>query len=313
MEKQYIQKLYKTFDLYSLIILLRMSEELKNKTSDISFEQKIRNFVAEKSPKLYVLTPCYGSLCFVNYVQCIMTTKELLNKYGIEVVVEFCRNDSLVSRARNNLVAKAMSDPKMTHMFFIDADITWDPIDVLKLIVADKSLIGGVYPIKYYEWSKLVKTGGEPDPNIIKKWLDVKERSQLKSTISDEYMIQHKLLRYNINYIDNVLSIENNLARVKHLATGFMMFKRSVIEKMAIAYPNTKYTDDVGFLNSTQTAYAYALFDCGVEDDHYYSEDWLFCHRWTKMGGNIYIDVGINLIHTGNEDFKGCYLASILS
>jgi hypothetical protein len=103
------------------------------------------------------------------------------------------------------------------------------------------------------------------------------------------------------------------LARVRHLATGFMMFKRSVIEKMGLAYPTTKYTDDVGFLVGDQNKYAYALFDCGVEDDHYYSEDWLFCHRWTKMGGNIYIDVGINLMHTGNEDFKGCYLASILS
>jgi len=282
-----------------------MSEELKEaepKPAEASFETRIRDFVAKYSPKLYVLTPCYGSLCFVNYVQCIILTKELLTKYGVEVVIEFCRNDSLVSRARNNLVAKAMSDPKMTHMFFIDADITWDPVDVLKLLVADKSLVGGVYPIKYYDWGKLLKEKNEPDPNIIQKWLDIKNRSQFKGTISDEYMIQHKLLKYNINYIDNVLAIEANLARVKHLATGFMMFKREVIEQMAVAYPATKYTDDVGFLRGTQNNYAYALFDCGVEDDHYYSEDWLFCHRWTKMGGNIYIDVGINLL----ENTSGC-------
>jgi len=290
------------------------SEELSVKQSgEVSLETRIKEFVAKYSPKLYVLTPCYGSLCFVNYVQCIILTKELLYKYGIEMVIEFCRNDSLVSRARNNLVAKAMNDPKMTHMFFIDADITWDPVDVLKLLVADKSLIGGVYPIKYYDWNKLIKEKNEFDPTIVQKWLDIKNRSQFKNTISDEYMIQHKLLKYNINYIDNVLSIESNLAKVKHLATGFMMFKRSVIEKMALAYPATKYTDDVGFLRGTQNDYAYALFDCGVEDDHYYSEDWLFCHRWTKMGGNIYIDVGINLCHTGNEDYKGCYIASILS
>ena len=51
--------------------------------------------------------------------------------------------------------------------------------------------------------------------------------------ISDESMIQHNLLRYNINYMNNVLSIDNNLAKVRHLATGFMMIKRSTIEKMS--------------------------------------------------------------------------------
>jgi hypothetical protein len=49
-----------------------------------------------------------------------------------------------------------------------------------------------------------------------------------------------------------------------------------------------------------------------VEDNHYYSEDWLFCHRWTKMGGSIYLDVTINLMHTGNVDFKGSYLSTII-
>ena len=285
----------------------------ESSTGEKTLDIHIKEFVATNNPKLYVLTPCYGSLCFVNYVQCIIATKELLKSYNIEMCIEFCRNDSLVSRARNNLVAKAMNDPTMTHMLFIDADITWDPVDVLKLLIADKSLAGGVYPIKYYDWSKLTKDkNGQYDPNIIDKWLDIKKKSQFNNTISDEYMIQHRMLRYNVNYNDNVLSIEANLARVKHLATGFMMFKRGVIEQMAVAYPKTKYTDDVGFLKGSENNFAYALFDCGVEDDHYYSEDWLFCHRWTKMGGNIYINVTINLTHTGNEDYKGCYIASII-
>jgi len=272
-----------------------------------TFEERIVQFVENKKPKLYILTPCYGSLCFVNYVKCIMATKDLLTRFNIPLVIEFCRNDSLVSRARNNLVAKAMNNNDCTHIMFIDADITWDPVDVLKLIICDKCLCGGVYPLKHYYWEKLGK--GE---NVIRNWIDRKNNSQFAASISDESAIQYNLLKYNINYIDTVLNIEANLAKVKHLATGFMMFKREVIENMAKAYPHTKYTDDVGFLQGSENDYAYALFDCGVQDNHYFSEDWMFCHRWTEMGGNIYVNVGINLIHTGNEDFNGCYLASIL-
>ena len=65
--------------------------------------------------------------------------------------------------------------------------------------------------------------------------LNKKRNSQLNDKISDEDYIQSNLLKYNINYIDNNLSIQNNLCRIKHLATGFMMLKRSVIEKMIVS------------------------------------------------------------------------------
>ena len=283
--------------------------------SNNEFMAKVVEYNKKNNPFLVIMTPCYGSVCYVNFVYCLMNTLNLFRELNMQVTVEFCKNDSLVSRARNNLVAKAMSNPKTTHMIFIDNDITWEPIDILKLMLSDKSLVGGVYPIKRYDWSKIVPAANTPteNTNMIQAMLDRKNKSQLKGIISDVDMVQHNLLKYNINFLNNVLSIDNNLTKVRHLATGFMMIKRNTIEQMAIAYPTTKYTDDVGFLQGKdENKYAYALFDCGVEDDHYYSEDWLFCHRWSKMGGNIYIDVSINLKHTGLEDFNGSFIASVI-
>jgi hypothetical protein len=277
------------------------------------FGEIVKDFLVDKSLCVYILTPCFGSVCYVNYVQCLIATRDLLNTFGIKVRLEFCKNDSLVSRARNNLVAKAMANPETTHILFIDNDITWDPVDVLRLIISDKQLLGGVYPLKHYDWSKLLVDEGNPyNSNIVQSWLNKKNQSEFKDVISDEKLIQHKLLKYNINYLGNVLSIEHNLAKVKHLATGFMMFKRDVVEKMSKAFPSTKYTDDVYFLEPHENEFAYALFDCGVEDDHYFSEDWLFCHRWQKMGGEVWIDVSIMLTHTGIEDYSGSFISAIL-
>ena len=278
-----------------------------------NFEQSVRNYISQYHPKLYILTPCFGSVCFVNYVNCLMATIQILQKLQFPIQVEFCKNDSLVSRARNNLIAKAMTDTSATHFLFIDNDITWNPVDILKLIIANKPLVGGIYPLKHYNWEKLVKDDANPyNTNVIQSWITKKNNSQLKDSISDADVVQHNLLKYNINYLDTVLTIENNLAKVKHLATGFMMIQRQVIEKMSASYPSTKYTDDVGFLSGNENNYAFALFDCGVEEGHYFSEDWLFCSRWSKMGGSIYVDVSINLIHTGIEDYKGCYISSII-
>lgn len=274
----------------------------------LSFEDKVKEYIAIHKPKLSILTPCYGSVCFVNYVSCLMATIQMFNSLGFPVKVEFCRNDSLVSRARNNLIAKAMSDESTTHFMFIDNDITWNPVDILKLVISDKPLVGGVYPIKHYHWGRLTENNAEN----IEKWLDSKHKSNFNNVSSDEEFIQSKLLRFNINNISNVLSVENNLTRVKHLATGFMLIQRSVITKMGLAFPSTKYTDDVGFLEPDENRYAFALFDCGVEDGHYFSEDWLFCSRWTKMGGQIWVDVSINLTHTGVQDYKGSFISSLV-
>lgn len=277
------------------------------------FEAKVKDYISKNKPKIYILTPCYGGVCYTNYVSCLMNTLNVFKQLDVDIQVEFCKNDSLVPRARNNLVAKAMSDPKMTHVIFIDGDISWDPMSIFKLLIADKHVVGGVYPLKHYHWDKLTKDPLNPyKSNIVQSWIDHKNTTQLKDTVSDEVFIQNKLVTYNINYLDSYLNISDNLAKVKHTATGFLMIQRNVFENMFKAFPSTKYVDDVHFLQSHENEFAYALFDCGVEEGHYYSEDWLFCHRWSKMGGDIYIDVSINLNHTGPEDFKGSYITSII-
>lgn len=283
------------------------SSPIKQQESNIDVDTLIKQYVEKYKPRVAILTPCYGSLCFVNYVSCLINTMNFLNSVGIPVKVEFCRNDSLVSRARNNLIAKAMNDPTVTHFMFIDNDITWSPVDIIKLLIADKPIVGGIYPIKNYDWSKLLS-----NPNAVQEWIQRKRGSQLDEMMSDEDFLQYRMVRYNVNHLCAHLEIKMNLAQVKHLATGFMMIQRQVIEKMSMAFPSTKYVDDVGFLHGSENDFAYALFDCGVEDGHYCSEDWLFCNRWSKMGGKVWMDVSINLVHTGNQDFKGSFISSLV-
>jgi hypothetical protein len=286
--------------------------QMQEPITEDNFEQKIHTFIETNSPVIYLLTPCFGSTCFVDYVSCLMNTIELFRFFKIQLVIEFCKNDSLVSRARNNLIARAMNNPKMTHIIFIDNDIAWNPVDILKLLISDKQIIGGIYPLKQYNWNKLLVDNTTNNQNLIQSWIDKKNNSQFKDIVSDATLIQNKLLSYNVNYLNTNLQIANNIAQVRHIATGFMMIRRDVIEKMSLSFPSTKYTDDVGFLTNEESKFAYALFDCGVEDDHYYSEDWLFCHRWSKMGGSIFIDVSIDLAHTGIESYKGSYLTTLI-
>jgi len=277
----------------------------------VQFQDRVDKYLAKNKVSLYILTPHYGGMCYVNYMNCLLATTNRLKELGVELNIEFCNNDSLVSRARNNLIAKAMANPKTTHMLFIDNDITWDPDSILKLLIADKPLVGGIYPLKKYNWERLLNSSAE-NPNVVQNWINRKNNSMFKDAIPDIELVQNRMLSYNLNLTSNSLKIENNLTTVRHIATGFMMIKRKVIEKMQQAFPSTKYVDDVGFLSPNEDEQAYALFDCGVEEGHYLSEDWMFCQRWTNMGGSVHVDVTINLNHTGPVDYRGCYLASVI-
>ncbi len=92
--------------------------------------------------------PCYGGqfteAFFTSFVRFVIAAERV----GLKWAIDTQPNDSLVTRARNNLMAKMLSNPRATHFMFIDADIRFEPEGILNMLVADKDVIGGLYPLK---------------------------------------------------------------------------------------------------------------------------------------------------------------------
>lgn len=96
----------------------------------------------------HLCMPCYGGMLtestFMSYIKWANTCRQL----GLEWTMETMTNESLISRARNTLVAKFLNNPTSTHLMFIDADIGWEPWHLLVMLNAQKDVIGGLYPMK---------------------------------------------------------------------------------------------------------------------------------------------------------------------
>lgn len=101
-----------------------------------------------KKTKVHICMPCYGGQLtestFMSFIRWSNTARQL----GIDYTVETLTNESLISRARNTMVAKFLSNPESTHLMFIDSDIGWEPWHLLLLLHHDKDVIGGMYPLK---------------------------------------------------------------------------------------------------------------------------------------------------------------------
>lgn len=211
---------------------------------------------------LHIGIPCYGGMMSEPTVTSLLRFILLAQQVGLNWSLDTMVNESLVTRARNNLMAKMMSNAAATHFMFIDADIRFEPDAPLKMMACDKDVIGGLYP---------------------KKALPV-------------------------NYVINLqpqTKVQGDIFTVDTMGTGFLMFKRHVYEKLIVAHPETKYVDDVG-LGKQFEPMMYSIFDCEIDErGHYLSEDWLFCRRWAKLGGEIWAHGKVLLNHIGHYEFQG--------
>lgn len=92
--------------------------------------------------------PCYGGQISEQTFMGIVKWSNQAKELGIDWTVETLVNESLISRGRNTLTARFLNNKKTTHLFFIDADIGFEPWHVLTVLNHDKDVVCGLYPMK---------------------------------------------------------------------------------------------------------------------------------------------------------------------
>lgn len=97
---------------------------------------------------LHLGIPCYGGMISEPTMTSLLRFILLAQQVGLNWSLDTMVNESLVTRARNNLMAKMMTNAAATHFMFIDADIRFEPDAILKMMACDKDVIGGLYPKK---------------------------------------------------------------------------------------------------------------------------------------------------------------------
>jgi hypothetical protein len=234
-------------------------------------------------PHVMVATPCYGGFVSQRYVQCVFALLRGGEALGFEVSLELLGYDSLVPRARNTLMATFLDRPTATHLFFIDADIGFEPAHVARLLAFDKPVVAGMYPLKLLDWT----------PAAI-----------ARATAGED--LHTAPLRYVGAPCEGAeRKVSQGFVTGLFAGAGFMMIQRATLEAMIAAYPETRYR--AAHSQARLSPNQYALFDTLIEPTtgEYLSEDYAFCHRWRALGGEVWLDAQSRLIHLGPHEFLG--------
>ena len=246
---------------------------------------------------IFIATPCYGGQIGEPYFRSMMRLAILCNKYEIKYTISTLANESLITRGRNTLVSFFMENQEATHLFFIDADIEFQPEDLLRMVAYDKPITVGAYPKKAVNWDSILAAARNPD-------LD--EDANSIEGHSSNYVVNFDFLTDENGNRTPQVQIVANLVRLQDAGTGFMCIRKDVIQQMMDAHPELKYNNDIN-VDKKFEPFMYALFDTMIDPEsrRYLSEDYTFCRLWQMMGGQVYLDPRTALNHVGHYTFRG--------
>ncbi len=250
---------------------------------------------ALKDIRPFVATPNHGGVLTSVYVRSLLGLVNAAWTHGFAMQTRFLDGDSLIPRARNRLVAEFMADTRWTHLFWIDADIGFEPEAALRLLLAGREVVAGVYPQKTDAWPSDGLHAALP----------------AGSTRAD---FEARYARFPFNPLDGTHAADaDGFVEVLDAPTGFMLIARGVFDRLAAARPDLRYTPEAVAGGPPDTRAHYRFFDVLAEpgNGHYLSEDFAFCQRWRSIGGQVHVDTRSRLVHQGAHGYGGDFGRSL--
>ena len=250
--------------------------------------ENVEAIEAKKPIKIFVATPMYGGLCVGGYTSGLLNSVQEFMKHGIQMYYAYMMNESLITRARNTLSYDFLATDA-THLMFIDADITFDPRDIPRMLDADKDIICGLYPKKEINWKTVA--------DAVNQGVDYKDLPNYTGSFA-------------VNLVDGVLETTgdvNEPMEIDNGGTGFMLIKREVFEALKNKVPT--YTNDMFQVvdKNPVKKIIHEYFATSIDEpsNRLLSEDYHFCKIARQAGFKVYAAPWVNLTHSGTYNFSG--------
>lgn len=237
------------------------------------------------APRIFLATPCYGGMAHIHYMRSVLAFQTACQARGIGLHVELSGGDALITRARSAIAAKFLASDA-SHLFFVDADIGFTPDQAFRLLDSGRDVVGGVYPIKAVDWTKVRDASQRGAADLL--------------AASVGYVV-----RFIPNETNSVELSEDGFGPVAYVGNGFLMLSRAAVQRVVDAHP--ELTARLGDMVGAVQGDVVMIFESMIEPEtgQHLSEDYAFCRRWRDLGGEIFADFQGRLTHVGAMAFSG--------
>jgi hypothetical protein len=105
------------------------------------------SILAERN--IMIGTPAYGGMVHIEYLQSLFE----YSRAGIQFQLDTIGNESLITRARNTILATFHIRRELTHLLFLDADTTLPAAGLIRMLRAGAPVIGAPVALKGFDAS----------------------------------------------------------------------------------------------------------------------------------------------------------------
>lgn len=219
----------------------------------------------------------FGGQCCGEYTRSLLEFTAELNRCGYIYTCNFIYNESLINRARNNLVSDFLASD-CSHLLFIDADISFNAKEAVDILEYDLPVLAGIYPKKNINWDK------------IKESIDNKESSRVAINRGIEF-VGNAMLSEDLILRDRSVSLK----KFYYVGTGFLLIARDVFDKLIPKVERYRNYFDTGL------ELTYNFFNITVEPESrvLLSEDFYFSKLCRENSIPLYVVPWLELKHTG--------------
>jgi len=219
-------------------------------------------------PSILFLIPAHNSSVTTTLLESMLEFSRFALDNGIEFNWIVDPGATIISLCRSQLISLADEIPDWTHIVFCDNDIGFTPMDVMRLLVADKDIVAGNAPVKSYP---LTNNNASSNPIAESDW-----GCQVPYVGTGFMMIKRRVVDGMLDhYLDEL---------------DFQMPDGNYYNQTKVSYVD---------LFATITSGAHEL-----SDRLYLTEDYAFCHRARECGFEVWSHNNVKLTHTGMHTFS---------
>ncbi len=215
--------------------------------------------------RVMIGTPAYGGMVHLDYMNSLLDYQ----RQGLNFSLAAFGNESLITRARNTIISYFYHHKdEFTHLLFLDADIHLPAAGLKAMLDFNKDVCGAHVPIKAYRQDGSVRS----------------------------------------NATGKMESVENGLYEAEFVATAALLLSTKAVcaavesaEQAGRTYSNPSEFDMNDEITNIQM---FDVFQVGVVEGEYLSEDYWLCHELRKLGFSIYATDVPDITHYGTHGFN---------
>lgn len=242
---------------------------------------------------ILIAVPTMGGVIKAKTASTLVLLMRQLTRAG--VTAEYLTIDAAdIVYARNVFARVVLESKRLDGLLFVDSDMAFRPLLVLKMIRLDTDVVAAAYPRRELDLGRFARAAGKADGFSAEAMAKAMSGS-----------LQYTVIPSWDSPKADKLMLRGGFAKMAGAGMGCTLISRSALQAMVDGEVVSQRKDVLKGVEQVGWGFFDPLTVGGVT----LSEDFSFCYRWTRLlGRDLWVNIDEEIAHLGEFSYQSRYL-----